>query len=76
MKRAILVFVVAALVLITTAAWFFSSNSKLTLAEIVEFGVIIMLVAFANFIGAGILAMAIIFALSWLYFNFRGVRNE
>jgi len=52
MKRAILVFVVAAMVLITTAAWFFSSNSKLTLAEIVEFGVIIMLVAFANFIGA------------------------
>lgn len=25
--------------------------------------------------GSGILGMAVIFALSWLYFNFRGIRN-
>jgi len=27
-------------------------------------------------IGAGILGMAVIFAVCWLFFNFRGVRNE
>jgi peptidoglycan/LPS O-acetylase OafA/YrhL len=26
--------------------------------------------------GWGILGMAVVFALSWLYFNFRGIRNE
>ncbi|MBK7172400.1 MAG: DUF2178 domain-containing protein [Bacteroidales bacterium] len=26
--------------------------------------------------GWGILGMAVIFALSWVYFNFRGIRNE
>lgn len=26
--------------------------------------------------GSGILGMAVIFALSWLYFNYRGIRNE
>ena len=27
-------------------------------------------------IGAGILGMAVIFAICWLIFNFRGIRNE
>jgi len=27
-------------------------------------------------IGSGIIGMAVIFALSWLYYNFRGIRNE
>lgn len=27
-------------------------------------------------IGAGIVAMAIIFAVSWVIFNFRGIKNE
>jgi hypothetical protein len=27
-------------------------------------------------IGAGILGMAVIFAICWLVFNFRGIRNE
>jgi peptidoglycan/LPS O-acetylase OafA/YrhL len=27
-------------------------------------------------IGAGILGMAVVFAICWLVFNFRGVRNE
>lgn len=28
------------------------------------------------FIGAGIICMAVIFGLTWLFFNFRGIKNE
>ncbi len=132
MKRAVLVFILAALVLITTGLWFFSSSNKLNLADILGLAVIILVVGFAIFIGykrltsakrgepaedelskkvmqktaswsyyislyvwlaimyfsdrlkyethtligAGILGMAIVFAICWLVFNFRGIRNE
>jgi peptidoglycan/LPS O-acetylase OafA/YrhL len=131
MKRAILVFVLAALVLLTVGLWIFSST-ELKPMDLVSFGVIIIVVAFAVFVGfkklssarrgepaedelskkvmqktaslsyyislylwlaimyfsdkfnyethtfiaAGILGMAITFAICWLVFNFRGVRNE
>ena len=131
MKRAILVFVIAALVLLTVGLWI-SSSTELKPMDLVTFGVIIIVVAFAVFvgfkrlsstrrgepaedelskkvmqktsslsyyislylwlaimyfsdrfkyethtvIGAGILGMAITFAICWIVINFRGVRNE
>jgi peptidoglycan/LPS O-acetylase OafA/YrhL len=132
MKKSTLVFVVAGLVLIATSLWFLSSFKSESLMENFHFFVIILIVAFALFIGykrlkserrgepsedelskkvlqkaaalsyyislylwvfmiyikdrvvmdvevlisSGILGMAVIFAISWLYFNFRGVSNE
>jgi peptidoglycan/LPS O-acetylase OafA/YrhL len=132
MKKGIIVFIVAALVLITTGIWFFSTKENLKLFDLVSFGIIILVIAFAVFlgikrltsakrgeppedelskkvmqktaawsyyvslylwlaimyfsdkvkfethtiIGAGILGMAIVFAICWLVFNFRGIRNE
>jgi peptidoglycan/LPS O-acetylase OafA/YrhL len=132
MKKGVIVFILAALVLVTTGIWFFSSTEKFKLYEFVGFGVIILVVGFAVFIGfkrlssakrgepaedelskkvmqktaalsyyvslylwlaimyfsdkikyethtvigAGILGMAITFAICWLVFNFRGIRNE
>jgi peptidoglycan/LPS O-acetylase OafA/YrhL len=51
MKRAILVFVIAALVLLTTGLWYFSSAGKMETAEIAGFGVILALAVFALFMG-------------------------
>jgi peptidoglycan/LPS O-acetylase OafA/YrhL len=132
MKRGVIVFIVAALVLITTGIWFFSGTEKFKPIELVTFGIIILVVLFAVFvgykrltsakrgeppedelskkvmqktsslsfyislylwlaimyfsdkidfethtvIGAGILGMAVVFAICWLVFNFRGIRNE
>ena len=132
MKKAVIVFIVAALVLITTGFWFFSNSAKLNTIDLVSFGVIILVVGFAVFLGykrltsakrgepaedelskkvlqktaafsyyislylwlavmyfsdklkyethtllaAGILGMAVTFAICWLVFNFRGIRNE
>ncbi len=132
MKRGIIVFIVAALVLFTTGLWFFSANEKFKPFELVGLGILILVVLFALFvgykrissakrgeppedeltkkvmqktsslsyyislylwlaimyfsdrldyethtiIGAGILGMAVIFAVCWLVFNFTGVRNE
>jgi peptidoglycan/LPS O-acetylase OafA/YrhL len=132
MKRGIIVFIVAALVLISTGIWFFSTTEKFKPFELVGFGIIILVILFAVFIGykrlssakrgeppedelskkvmqktsslsyyislylwlaimyfsdrihyethtvigAGILGMAVVFAVCWLVFNFRGVRNE
>ncbi|MCJ7449167.1 MAG: hypothetical protein MUO72_15930 [Bacteroidales bacterium] len=132
MKRAVIVFILAALVLISVGVWFFSSSAKVTTVDILSFGIIILVVAFAVFIGfkrlssakrgepaedelskkvmrktsslsyyislylwlvimyfsdklkfethtiigAGILGMAVIFAICWLIINFGGIRNE
>lgn len=132
MKKGIIVFVLAALVLATTGLWFFSTSDKFNLAELTGLGVIVLVVAFAVFVGykrlisakrgepaedelskkvmqktaslsyyislylwlaimyfsdkfnyethtfiaAGILGMAITFAVCWLVLNFRGIRNE
>lgn len=134
MKKTILVFVVAGLVIAATALWFFSSPEFIRTdpIELLHFGVILVVVLFALFfgykrltsarrgepvedeltkkvmqrtaalsyyislyfwvfllfikdritfdqeqlLGAGILAMAIIFAIVWLALNFRGIRNE
>ena len=51
MKKAIIVFAIAALVLVTTGLWFFSSNETLKPFEIGGFGIILVLVVFAVFIG-------------------------
>jgi peptidoglycan/LPS O-acetylase OafA/YrhL len=132
MKRGIIVFIVAAFVLISIGIWFFSTTEKFKPFELVGFGIIILVILFAVFIGykrlssakrgeppedelskkvmqktsslsyyislylwlaimyfsdrihyethtvigAGILGMAVVFAICWLVFNFRGVRNE
>jgi peptidoglycan/LPS O-acetylase OafA/YrhL len=132
MKKAIVVFILTALVLATVGLWIFTSSGNFKLVDIVSFGVIILVVAFAVFfgykkivsakrgepaedelskkvmrktsslsyyislyswlaimyfsdklkyethtlIGAGILCMAVIFAICWLVFNFTGIKNE
>lgn len=132
MKKSILVFIIAGLVIVSTIVWLLNMPSNSNMIEYVHFGVIFLVVAFALFvgykrlsserrgepsedelskkilqktaalsyyislylwvlilfikdrisidseeiIGTGILGMAVCFALSWLYFNFRGIRNE
>jgi peptidoglycan/LPS O-acetylase OafA/YrhL len=132
MKKASLIFILSALVLITVGVWFFSGSNEIKPMDIVSLGVIILVVAFAVFVGykklssarhdepaedelskkvmrktaawsfyispylwlaimyfsdkfqyethtfiaAGILGMAVIFAICWLVFNFRGIRDE
>lgn len=132
MKRTILVFVISALVLASTALWFFTSSTALKTLDILQFGVILVLVGFGLFfgfkrltsvkrgepvedelskkvvqkaaaisyfisiylwllvmyltdkvnleahvlVGAGIMAMAVIFAVSWLVINFSGIKND
>lgn len=132
MKRAVLVFVIAALVLITCGIWFFSGSAGFTPLNLFNFGVIFLVLGFAVYfgfkkltsakkgepaedelskkitqktaamtyyislylwlalmyfsdkinlethsvIGIGILGMAITFAICWLVFNFRGIKNE
>ena len=132
MKKTVVLFIIAAMVLIATGFWIFSGSSPVEPAELSSLVVIVLVVAFALFvgykrltsvkkgepaedemskkimqktsslsyyislywwlaimyfsdrikfemhtiIGAGILGMAVIFAVCWLVFNFRGVRNE
>jgi len=132
MKKAVLVFILAAAVLVTCGLWLFTSKTRLNPMDLLSFGIIIIVVAFAvftgikkldntrrgeptedelskkilrrasslayyisiymwlavsylsgkikaethTFIGAGILGMALIFAICWLIFNFRGTRDE
>jgi peptidoglycan/LPS O-acetylase OafA/YrhL len=51
MKRAVIVFIVAALVLITTGMWIFSASGNLKSFDFMSFGIIFIVVAFALFIG-------------------------
>jgi len=132
MKKAITVFAVAALVLVATGLCFFSAQGTLKLFDLLCFGVIFFVLAFAIFVGykrltsakrgepaedelskkvllktsstsyyislylwvailfirdrvnldteeilgAGILGMALSFAICWIIYNFRGIKNE
>ena len=51
MKRALVIFLVAALVLGTSAIWFFTSGQNLNRMDFLHFGIILILVVFALFIG-------------------------
>jgi len=51
MKRAIIVFILAALVLATVGIWMFLGSSELTSVDLVSFGVIFLVIGFAVFIG-------------------------
>jgi len=51
MKKSSRVFLVAVLVLVTTGLWIFSSVGSLKATDLVHFGVIVMVVGFALFIG-------------------------
>jgi len=131
MKKSVLIFIVAGLVLLSTGMWIYSS-AGLKAADMLHFGVIFLLIAFAVFvgikrlsgirngqpaedemskkilrrtashsyyislylwvfilflkdrvsmdseelIGAGILGMAITYAVVWVFLYFRGIRNE
>jgi peptidoglycan/LPS O-acetylase OafA/YrhL len=132
MKKAIIVFIIAAMVLVTTGLWIYSTKESLKFFDLLSFGVIILVVGFALFVGykrltsakrgepsedelskkvllrtaatsyyislylwvamlfikdrvnldtdellgAGILGMALSFAICWLIFHFKGIRNE
>lgn len=51
MKRAFIIFLVAAIVLTSAAIWFFSSGQSLNRMDFLHFGIILLLVIFALFIG-------------------------
>lgn len=51
MKKAIIVFIVASLVLITTGMWIFSTSGNFKSSDFLTFAIIIIVVAFALFIG-------------------------
>jgi len=51
MKKAVIVFIVAALVLATVGLWIFSSSGNFKPADIASFGIIILVVVFAVFFG-------------------------
>jgi len=132
MKKAVLIFILAILVLITCIFWFMNPPAGFSLKEIVPYMVIILIIGFALFagfkrlmsarrgepsedelskkilvkassvsyyisiylwliimylsdktkmenhtlVGAGILGMALTFALCWVIIYFRGLRNE
>jgi peptidoglycan/LPS O-acetylase OafA/YrhL len=132
MKKSLIVFIVAGLVLLATGIWFFTSMNEFTPMDLLQYGVIILIVAFAIFvgvkklrnvkrgepaedelskkilqktaaisyyvslyiwvfllsfkdrikwdtdelIGAGILAMAVTFGISWVIINFKGIKND
>ena len=132
MKKTVIFFSIAALVLLTVGFWFFSGSVKVGLLELASVGIVVLIVVFALFlgykrlnalkkgepaedemskkivaktssisyyisiylwlaigyfsdrlpyethtiIGGGIIGMAVTFGLCWLFFNFRGIRNE
>lgn len=51
MKKVVLVFIISALVLITTGLWFFNSTGGFKLVDLAGFGIIILIVVFALFTG-------------------------
>jgi len=132
MKKSVIIFMVAALVLLATVLWILSSSGDLKTNYAGSISIVFLLVVFALFIGfkrlgsarrgepaedelskkvmqksaslsyyisiymwlaigyfsesldyethtligAGIIGMAIMFAICWLIFNFRGIKNE
>jgi peptidoglycan/LPS O-acetylase OafA/YrhL len=132
MKKTVILFIIAVLVLVITGLWIFTSRATFKPADLAMYAIIVIIVGFAIFIGykrltsvrkgepaedelskkvlqrtsalsyyislylwlavmyvadktdyethvyisAGILGMAVIYAICWLVFNFRGVRNE
>jgi hypothetical protein len=51
MKKAVIVFIIAAMVLFTTGLWFFTNTKQFSPMALLQFGVIIMVVGFAIFFG-------------------------
>jgi peptidoglycan/LPS O-acetylase OafA/YrhL len=51
MKKAVIVFVIGALLLVTTGLWFINSSEKIDLIDLAGFGTIILIVLFAIFVG-------------------------
>ncbi len=51
MKKAILIFVVSVLVLMTTALWFYSSETSMKAGDLLQFVIILLVVVFALIFG-------------------------
>ena len=51
MKKSLIVFIVAGLVLMTTGLWFFTSFENINKMDLLHFGVITLIVGFAVFVG-------------------------
>lgn len=51
MKKSLIVFIVAGLVLMTTGLWFFTSFENFNKMDLLHFGVITLIVGFAVFVG-------------------------
>ena len=51
MKKSLLVFIVAGLVLLSTGLWIFSSGREFNLMDLMHFGIIVLVIGFALFVG-------------------------
>lgn len=51
MKKSLIVFIVAGLVLISMGLWFYSSVKEFNMMDLLHFGVITLIVGFAVFVG-------------------------
>jgi len=51
MKRTILVFAISFLILLSVVMWFYSSGQYYSATDAIQFGIILLLVVFAMFIG-------------------------
>lgn len=51
MKKSLIVFIVAGLVLISMGLWFFSSVKEFNMMDLLHFGIITLIVGFAVFVG-------------------------
>ena len=132
MKKSLIIFIIAGLVLISTGLWFFASSKEFNTMDLLHLGVITLIAGFAVFVGfkrlsnakrgepvedelskkilqktaaisyyislyvwvfliflkdrvkfeteellgTGILAMAVIFGISWLIYNLKGIKND
>ena len=51
MKKSVFIFIVSALVIITTGIWFISGSSTFKATDLLQFGIIILVVSFALYLG-------------------------
>jgi len=51
MKRTIIIFILAAMLVISAGVWIFSSGTPLQSIDVLSFGILFILIAFAIFIG-------------------------
>ena len=51
MKKSLFIFIIAGLVLISTGLWFFTSFKEFNVMDVLHFGIILLIIVFALFVG-------------------------